>query len=58
MLKSEFNQDCELEFFEVKRKPPDLRYLQSAMFTDRPDLWRKPKRNSRPLPPPEQIILL
>ena len=58
MLKGEFNHDGKLEFYEVSRKPPDLRHLQSAMFIDRPDLWRKPKRNnSKPLPP-EQIILL
>jgi len=47
MLRSEFNQEGEVEFSEVKGKLLDPRRLQAAMFMDRPDLWRKPARNHR-----------
>ena len=58
MLASEFTQDGKIEFFDLPRKPLNLRNLQSAMFADRADLWRKPGRKGRKLPPPEQQNLL
>lgn len=58
MLKSEFNQDGKVEFYEVKGKPFDPWRLQAAMFMDRPDLWRKPQRNHRKKALPGQEKLL
>jgi len=43
-------------FDEAKHKPLDLRRFQSAMFTDRPDLWRKPPKKHKPAPT-EQMIM-
>ena len=47
--------DGKIYFQEAKRKPLDLRKFQSAMFTDRPDLWRKPLRKRRKPPPHNQV---
>lgn len=54
MLKGEFDADGKVEFYEVKNKPLDMRRLQSAMFMDRPDLWKKPGRNGHKRIPQEQ----
>jgi hypothetical protein len=37
-------------FQEVEKKLNKTLTVQAGMFTDRPDLWRKPKRQSRPAP--------
>lgn len=57
MLKSEFNLDGKIEFYTVKGKAFNIRRLQSAMFMDRPDLWRKPGRDGHKRVPKEQARL-
>lgn len=37
-------------FQEVEKKLIKILTVQSGMFEDRPDLWRKPQRQSRPAP--------
>jgi len=54
MMKSEFNQDGKIEFYQVKGKPFDTRRLQAAMFMDRPDLYEKPQRKRHKRVPREQ----
>jgi len=54
----EFNMDGAVEFYTVKPKEFDTRRLQSAMFSDRPDLWKKPKKARARHTPPEQQKLL
>lgn len=58
MLKAEFNQAGQIEFYTVKAKPFDTRRIQAGMFMDRPDLWRMPERNRRKRIPKEQGTLL
>lgn len=38
MQEAKFDRSGKIWFTEKKRKPPDPRRLQAAMFTDRPDL--------------------
>jgi|GEM_PF-1527894 len=52
----QFNTTGSIFFEEAKHRPLDLRRFQSAMFTDRPDLWRKPQRNHKAAPA-EQFIM-
>jgi len=58
MLKSEFNKEGKIEFYEAKPKPFDTSRHQAGMFMDRPDLWRKPGRNRKKRIPREQEKLL
>jgi len=44
----------EVFFTEARRKAPDLRHLQGAMFLDRPDLWPLKRRRRKFTPPAEQ----
>ena len=37
-------------FQEVEKKVIKTLTVQAGMFTDRPDLWRKPQKHSRPVP--------
>ena len=37
-------------FQEVEKKLVKTLTVQAGMFTDRPDLWRKPQKHSRPVP--------
>jgi len=41
---------------EAEVKPFDCRRLQVGMFTDRPDLWRKPKKKQRSVAPSQMTL--
>lgn len=58
MHQAQFDEASKVTFTEKKRKPFDTRRLQAAMFMDRPDLWRKPRRNGHKRVPPGQQKLL
>jgi len=42
---------------EAAIKPFDCRKIQAGMFMDRPDLWRKSKRKSRPVAPQQMALI-
>lgn len=46
----------EVLFSEAKPRPPSLSHLQTAMFLDRPDLWKGKPRRSKPVPPEQQPL--
>lgn len=54
MQRGEFNLDGKIEFVTVNKKAADPTRLQAGMFMDRPDLWKKPSKKRRRVPPPEQ----
>ena len=60
IYKGQFDEQGKLYFTEERPKPPDVRHLQGAMFMDRPDLWRGPRRKARrgSLPLPNQPALI
>ena len=57
MQSSTYDDKGVIFFEEFHPKPFDTRKLQSGMFADRPDLWRKPARKQKPVPQ-EQLQLL
>jgi len=57
MLESKFDDSSVIWFAEKKRKPLDPTRLQSAMFMDRPDLWKPTTHRHPKRVPPEQIEL-
>lgn len=42
---------------EADIKPFNCRKIQAGMFMDRPDLWTKPKRKSRPVAPRQMALI-
>jgi hypothetical protein len=54
MMVGSFGVDGQPVFYVAQSKTRDYTRLQSAMFTDRPDLWRKPPARRRRRVPPEQ----
>jgi hypothetical protein len=57
MLIARHHENGKIWFEEYHPKPLDPRRLQSAMFTDRADLWRKPAKRLKPIPP-QQLTML
>lgn len=49
MLVGQFSPDGKQFFSHQDSRPSDTRKLQAGMFIDRPDLWRKPSRKSKPV---------
>ena len=58
MQEASFDTSGKVTFAEQKRKPLDPTRLQAAMFSDRPDLWRKVKKAQAPRQRPGQTKLL
>ena len=54
---AQFDQSSTIIFQEVKRKPLNMTRLQSGMFADRPDLWKKKPVKSKYRLPTEQLPL-
>ena len=52
-------KEGEVLFTALPHKQPDLSRYQAAMFIDRPDLWRAPRRhrNGKPVPPEQQPLI-
>lgn len=48
MLIAKYDNVGKIYFEEFHPPPFDMRRQQSGMFTDRPDLWRKPSRKVKP----------
>ena len=55
IYRGEFSQELQITWQEARLKAPDLRYLQGAMFLDRPDLWSTRRKKARVLPLNGQI---
>lgn len=57
MLEAKFDKSGVIWLSPKQRKPLDARRLQSAMFMDRPDLWRPSMQRRRKRVAKEQLHL-